>query len=67
MKITFEHYDTKITWENKRDDLNSTEVLNAFKGVLVAATYLEEGIITSMEEIVEEYKSLHKNDDSDYK
>lgn len=67
MKITFEHYDTKITWENKHDDLNSTEVLNAFKGVLVAATYLEEGIITSMEELVEEYKDLHENDDSDYK
>ena len=42
MKLTLEHYDTKITIETNHDDVNIDELKEMLRSLCVAAGYSEE-------------------------
>ena len=44
MKITLEHYDTKITIETKHDDVNIQELEELLRSLCLAAGYSEQNI-----------------------
>ena len=44
MKITLEHYDTKITIETKHDDVNIQEIQDLLRSLCLAAGYSQENI-----------------------
>lgn len=62
MKISLTSYNKTLTWEYPYEDLTSTELLEAFKGLMYTATYPEDVIIRGMEEIVENYRALEDED-----
>lgn len=39
MKLTLEHYGWTYTAETKADDLGADEMMNAFRGLMIAAGY----------------------------
>lgn len=53
-------YDITVSWKIERDDLNTDDVLDAVKGLMIALTYKESSIISSMKEIAEEYEDLQR-------
>lgn len=60
MEITMKQYDITVSWKIERDDLNTDDVLDAVKGLMIALTYKESSIISSMKEIAEEYEDLQR-------
>ena len=44
MKITLEHYDTKITIETNHDDVNIQELQELLRSLCLAAGYSQENI-----------------------
>jgi len=44
MKLTLEHYGTKITIETKHDDVNIEELQELLRSLCLAAGYSEENI-----------------------
>lgn len=58
MKISAEAYDTKVTIEDKSDDLTSTEVLEMFIGVMRCLSFSEDVIICGFKEVLENYENM---------
>lgn len=58
MKISIEQYGHKVTYECEADDLNSTNVLQVVRGLMIALTWQDSAVMDSMKEIVEEYEEL---------
>lgn len=56
MKISIEQYDHKAFYECETDDLNSTEVMQIIRGLMVALTWQDSVVIDGMKELVEEYE-----------
>lgn len=56
MKLQLTNYEKKITYETEYEDVNLEEYFDAFKGLLVTATYDEETINQFIIEWSEELK-----------
>jgi len=63
-KLIFESEDNRYTWESPYVDVSMDDILPAFYGLLVAATWQPETVIKCMKEFVEEHSYiLHENTD----
>ena len=56
MKLSIEQYGHKAFYECENDDLNSTEVMQIIRGLMVALTWQDSVVIDGMKELVEEYE-----------
>lgn len=61
MKITLENYNHKLTYETDCEDLTSTDMLKAFKALMIGVTFYESVVIDGMKEIIEEYDELRSS------
>lgn len=55
-RLSLEIEGKKVTWETLSDVPYDEELINAFIGLMVSHTFIEKGVLNSMERIVEERK-----------
>lgn len=55
MRIQIEMYDDKLTYENKRNDLDVTEMLDIWERLMLCLTYHSDSIKKAIVEKAEEY------------
>ena len=55
-RLSLEIEGKKVTWETLSDTPYDEELINAFIGLMVSHTFIEKGVLNSMERIVEERK-----------
>lgn len=55
-RLSLEIEGKKVTWETLSDAPYDEELINAFIGLMVSHTFIEKGVLNSMERIVEERK-----------
>ena len=60
-KLTLENYDKTISWETPYNDVTMEELLFAFYGLCVSATWTPITVLESMQTFAEEHLSLYKN------
>lgn len=63
-KLTFETNDNRFSWESPYIDSSMEDILDAFYGMMVSATWQPETILRAMQDFVYEHKYL-LDDDSD--
>ena len=57
-RLVFENYDKRFIWETPYNDVTIEDVLNAFYGMMVSATWLPETVISGMQNFVEEHSDI---------
>ena len=55
-RLSLEIEGKKVTWETLSDTPYDEELINAFVGLMVSHTFIEKGVLNSMQRIVEERK-----------
>lgn len=55
MRIQIEMYDDKLTYENKHDDLDVSEMLDIWERLMLCLTYHSDSIKKAIVEKAEEY------------
>ncbi|MBP5723275.1 MAG: hypothetical protein J6X18_06855 [Bacteroidales bacterium] len=60
-KLTLESYGNTISWETPYSDASMEDLLYAFYGLCVSATWLPKTVLEAMQTFAEEHLSLYDN------
>ena len=63
-KLTLESYGKVISWETPYNDASIEDLLYAFYGLCVSATWLPKTVLEAMQTFAEEHLSVYENDDN---
>ena len=61
MKLTLESYGKKYSVETDYEDVNITEYLDFFKGLLLQATFMESTVHQAIVEMADEFRDEDEN------
>ncbi|MBP5724826.1 MAG: hypothetical protein J6X18_14785 [Bacteroidales bacterium] len=60
-KLTLESYGNVISWESPYTDASMEDLLYAFYGLCVGATWLPKTVLENMRDFAEEHLSVYEN------
>lgn len=64
-RLIFENYENRFIWESPYSDVTMDDILNAFYGMMIAATWQPETAISAMKDFAEEHGYLFEKDEED--
>ena len=64
-KLTLESYGNVISWESPYSDASMEDLLNAFYGLCVGATWLPKTVLEAMQYFAEEHLSVYNNQNNE--
>ena len=62
-RLTFENYENRFVWESPYNDVTMDDILNAFYGMMVSATWQTETVISAMKDFVEDHSYILEDED----